>query len=91
MTRHAIKIDERSTGRAAQLIRHLILREVQAVAERNIAGQIVTVIHRQFIREPLLQIRQDLESHQPSDRGCHEFRDDERDQHAHVLRENEQR
>lgn len=56
------------------------------MAEGNIAGRIVTIIHCQFTGEPLLQIWQDLKSHQPSDGRRHQFRDDERDQHAHVLR-----
>lgn len=72
-------------------VRHLILREIQTLAEGNIAGRIVTVIHRQFTREPFLQIRKDLESHQPADCGRRQFGDDERDQHAHVLRKNDQR
>lgn len=73
------------------LMQHLVLRKIQAVAEGDIAGRIVTIIHCQFTGEPLLQIWQDLESHQPTDGRRHQFRDDERDQHAHVLRKNEWR
>lgn len=62
----------------------LVLRKIQAVAEGDIAGRIVTIFHRQFAGEPLFQIWQDLESHQPADGRRHQFRDDERDQHAHV-------
>lgn len=68
------------------LMRHLVLRKVQALAEGDIAGWIVTIVHLQFAGEPLLQIRQDLESHQPTDGRRHQFRHDQRDQHAHVLR-----
>lgn len=49
------------------------------MAEGDIAGLIVTIIHCQFTGEPLLQIWQDLKSHQPSNGRRHQFRDDERD------------
>jgi len=66
-------------------VRHLVLRKVQTVTEGDVAGRIVAVIRFQFTGKPFLEIRQDLESHQAPDCRRYQFRDDERDQHAHVL------
>lgn len=68
------------------LMRHLVLRKVQAMAEGDIARRIVTIIHRQFVGEPLLEIRQDLASYHPAEPHRHHFRDDEGEHHAHILR-----
>lgn len=86
MTKHA---EIKPVKQSALLIRHLILREIQTVAERDIASRIVTVILLQFSGEPSFQIRQDLYSHQPADRGRYQFYNDESDQHTHVLRKND--
>ena len=59
--------------------------EVEAVAERDVAGWLVAVANGQFADQTLLQSGKYSKRHYTAGSRGDELRDDQRHEHAHVL------